>query len=368
MRCLQVDSKEGTVDILQYAYQIRASILLSQTTIVVGNTGFLIFFEDYFNSLNAIKQVKLMQASLADTEIESKEAFDNYLNYVKNYNKIKHPPQHLLVSFKKMEREMIKIVHNWKDDFMKNIEIFGLKDLFSFYEKNVFEPLAYAVGSEREDDIFLPKIKVLTHQSPVNFAQKAVWLMPSQFYSSDIFVQEADTTIQHQNNTAYFIKAFTLPNINLLTATELNSIKNQLNESLIQFNEDVDEWATACYLGNGKNVFETKVLPKLAQVSDIIESNILLQHTNRIHQQQLTHTVYLGEVDKPTFLKWHLQQNVIDDDEYKQTIEAYNNTEAHTVPIMLFVATENLEFYDKNNNEIIEEPKIIAVKKSINVD
>lgn len=368
MKCLQVDSKEGSVDILQYTYQLRTGILLAQTTIIVGNTGFLIFFEAYFNSLSHIRQVKLMDGANQDAAQESKDCVANYLKITKDFAKIKHPPNNHLIAVKKMERTMVLIVNEWKNEVLKNIDLLGLKDLYSFYKKGVFEPLAYALTGETESDVFLPRLKVITHKSPINFSQKVLWLMPSQFYSNSIFTQAAHSTLPLNDDVPYFIKAFTLPNINLLSIAELNSIRNQLSSLLIQFNEAVDEWATACYLNEGKNIFENKVIPLLPEVNEIIENNLLLKHLNNIHQHQSTHTIFLGEVDKTTFLKWHLQQKIIDNDEYENILEENKNSTQHTVPIMLFLNQEHLVFEDEENQKQTEEIEIANVKKYITVD
>ena len=368
MICLQVDAKDGDIHTLMYAYQIRTAILLAKTVNVIGNTGFMIFFEDYFNSLTHIQKVKFLLRSTDASDLETVAYYEDYIKAHKDFAKMKHPPRDLFIAFKRMENTMDKVVDEWKDNLLEGIKNLGLKDLFLLHQKDVFVASTYTIEENRDDDVFKSKGKLITHQIPKDTARKSVWMMPIAFCNNETFGQNLVLDIETENNEPYFIEAFKLPNVNKLSLTEIKSIKNQFAAPLQQFNEAVDNWATQCYEGSGKEIFKHTIAPLLPLVKETIDVNLILQHLSNVDKNTLNHTIYFGEVSPVHILKWHLLQNFITQEEYEDYINQYQLKNPHTVPIMLFSGLNKFDIINKKTEENVEEFEVKSVKKFIDID
>jgi hypothetical protein len=369
MNCLQVDGRDSNISVLGFAYQVRTAILLAKTVNVIGNTGFMIFFEDYFNSLTHIRKIKLMVQASDGSEPEIIDSYEDYIKVHKDFTKIKHPPQSVFIAFKRMESTMEKMANEWKNTMLEGIAAVGLKGIFSFYEKGVFVPSSYSIDDERDDDIFKSKSKLITHQFPKETARKSVWMLPIAFCNFETFEQEiVFNLLPKERGEHYFIEAFNLPNVNQLSIIEIKSIKNQFSSPLQQLNEAIDNWATECYEGNGNEAFKNTIAPLFPIVKEIIDNNLILQHISSVHKNSLNHTIYFGEVSPVHLLKWHLLQNFITQEEYEDYLNQYQSKTPHTVPIMLFSGLNESDFERIKNAEIAEEFEVQSVKKFIDID
>jgi hypothetical protein len=285
---------------------------------------------------------------------------------------IKHLPKNLLIPFKSLENQMNKILMEWGNFYIDIGKEAGFDVLFPLLERDAFDAYTIDEPGGKETFTSINKLDVYKHNKPAKSAFELVWLMPFTFFSEILLPQNCCTVVKDiEPNKPFLVKAFELPNLNILTTQELKSLQKQLPYQITDFQQTVDEWAKECYKGNASKIFTETLEPLFAATSNALDNNDILQHCNNVHFGKARTTVFMGAVSPLDIWTFYCNEGQLTIEE-KQELEAdYSSGSNYFVPIMFFaknadiyqpIVVEDAEVSDK----IIDD--IVSAKKNINVD
>ena len=373
MRCIQFDFAKGLDSPAPDAFGIRIAYLLSDYFNLIGNSTFLITIEEVLKIFTLPQRVKML-LNMPNCEPDFRMIAENFLDFQKQVRSMKHPPNAVFQAGRKLENAIDTIVQEWIEAFKTNLQRDGFTDLIYLtdYEDNSFEihNADHPVGKSQKGH--LCGMEVLNNLQPENAIGNSIWMQSDSFYHANFFETMVATSVDMiEDDMPYFIKAFDVPNLNILNITELKSIRTQLAAGLIPFKTVMDEWATQCYQSGGKDHFIDKVLPSLAKLQEELDNNPILNHLSSIKEGKITISAYLGEVSPLILWKYYHHYKVLTEDEYNTLVNNYDNLPNHTIPILLYMPTMGGFELGEEEAEIVEAEiptSIEAVRKHINID
>ena len=373
MKCIQFDFGKGLERATSDAFGIRIAYLFSDYFNLIGNSTFLITVEEVLKTFTLTQKVKLLY-NMPTFEPDFKMIAENFLDFQKQAKSMKHPPNAVFLAGRKLENAMDAIVQEWVESFKVNLHRDGFTDLLLLADSDEgrfnIHNADHPVG--KSESGHLCGLEVLNNLQPENAVRNSIWMQSDFFYHANFFETTIATSVDMiEDDMPYFIKAFEVPNLNILNITELKSIKTQMALPLAPFKTEMNEWATQCYTSGGKNHFINKVLPYFSQLQEVIDSNPILSHLANIKQGQATISAYLGEVSPLILWKFYHHHKLLSDEEYNKLVCDYDDMPNHTVPILLYMPTTRGFELGEDEKEIIEAEiptTIEAVRKHINID
>ena len=371
MKCIQFDVTKDVEELPANAFGIRIAYLLSDYINLIGNSTYLITLEATLNTFSLAQRVKLLY-DLPNCEDDFKLVAENYFDFTKQVRSMKHPPNNIFLAGRKLEKTIETIVQDWIENFKVNLDKDGFNGLLelSDYINLGIHHADKPVG--KSENGHLCGFEVINNLQPLNAIGNSVWMQSSFFYHADFFETMVATSLDMmEDDMPYFIKAFELPNLNILNTTELKSIKAQIKTDLLPFNTMMDEWALQCYKSGGKNYFIEKIFPSFVQIQETLDNNPILHHLSSIKEGKLSISVYIGEVSPLIHWKFYHHHNMLSDVEYDTLVNNYNELPNHTIPILLYMPTNiGLNLGEEEEESVEEETPttVEAVRKYINID
>jgi len=290
---------------------LRASFLLADETVSAGDGYFTINFEEYYNAKKFSQKAKLVEAHYEKSNDEHAKDISAALEMYRGLQKIKHKPGQLITQLKKLEITIEGIYRDMKAGFLAVMEKSGLAQLKPLTEEEYFSAWYYDIAnSETDDPEHMPASKVMLLSMPEEDRENVVHFLTQEFYNKGFFDSEFVTT-QVLNNKpvaerTYFKHCFTLPNINLLSAVEIKTIRGQLHASSSVFNAKVNEWITLFKNKDGANAsrsfFKKEVLASAGTLQKSIEENELLRHYGNLQNNDVKVELHAGAV--PALMIW----------------------------------------------------------------
>ena len=373
MRSIQLDFPVKDFNGYDFAYKIRAGYLLSDMFSQVGSSTFFITFNFVVKSLNLINKARFIYSSGMCNETEIMDIIESFIDDQKAFRALKHPPNSHFLAFKRMESAFDKLLKEWSLSFRLSLSKHGYDGLMELCCDNHFLISHYDDSSVIENMAIVSPIDLLTNKLTRPNTDNAVWLMPQKFYSEQYFETWVVTKIEEiEVDVPYFIKCFDLPNLNILTSTELSSIKKQITNLITPFKTEVEKLATLCYQSDGNSQFINIVLPTMAGLQATIDKNEIIKHLKSTPAGCISAPIYMGEISPLILWKYYFEMNVLDEPTYEGLIKDYDSVPNYSVPIMLFTSPQDglvlgLNIDLDEESETVD--KIVSSnKKHINID
>ena len=371
MKCIQFDVIKDMEDLPADAFGIRMAYLISDYLNLIGNSTYLITMEATLKTFSLAQRVKLLY-DLPNCEEEFKMIAENYFDFTKQIRSMKHPPNNIFLAGRKLEKIIETTVQDWIENFKVNLDKSGFNGLLELSDYiNFGIHHAHKIVGKSENG-HLCGFEVINNLQPENAIGNSIWMQSSFFYHTDFFETMVATSVDMmEEDMPYFIKAFELPNLNILNATELKSIKAQIATDLLPFSTKMDEWALQCYKSGGTNYFIEKIFPSFVQIQESLDNNPILHHLSSIKEGKTTISVYIGEVSPLIHWKFYHHHNMLSDIEYDTLVNNYNELPNSTIPILLYMPTTiglNLGEEEEKTEEEEIPTTIEAVRKHINID
>ena len=373
MRCIQLDFTTDNFQGYEYAFRIRTGYLLSDMLNLVGYSSHLITISPFIKQLPVEKRAKFMYDTKLCDDGDMLEVLENFLDQQKEFKSMKHPPNNIFLLSKKVENALANIVTEWLVGFDKNLAKHGLAGLLELCLNDSFEinGIEADLGIEREN-YYLAK-NLLNNKIVGHNINNSIWLMPEVFYHENYFETLVATNIEDiEEDMPYLIKCFDMPNLNILSVKEMESLKKMFNLVLTSFKTETQEWANQCYQSNGKKHFIEHVLPTMPSIKEAIEASEIINHLKSIPAGQLCASVYMGEISPLILWNYYHFNKLLSEDDYNELVEGYDSLPNYTVPIMLFFSPGNelklLKNEETESLEVAEPTEVATVRKYINID
>gem|GEM_PF-1139663 len=371
MKCIQFDFARGLEGSAPCAFGIRIAYLLSDCFNLVGNSTFLITVEEVLKTFTLPQRIKMLY-NFPTCEPEFMLLADTYFDFQKQMRQMKHPPNAVFLAAKKMESVLDNVVQEWVENFKVNLHRDGFTDMIHLADDDTFDihNADHPVGESERGH--LCGFEVLNNQQPLNAIGNSIWMQSEDIYHSNFFETNVATTVETiEDDMPYFIHAFQMPNINLISISELKSVKTQIETHIATFKKEANEWASLCYKGGGKDYFIEKVLPTFTSLQQAIDNDPILIHLSSIKEGKVTISAYLGEISPLILWKYYHQNKTLTDIEYNTLVVNYDDLPNYTIPILLYTPTMGGFNLGEDDKEILVEDIITdidAVKKHINID
>jgi len=214
-------------------------------------------------------------------------------------------------------------------------------------------------------------MEILSNKVPLRAIDKPIWLLAESFYHEDLFKKGCIKSVNKiEVDEPFLIECLRIPDLNLLTLTELKILKEQLDIQIEDFRIEAAQWALQCYKeGSGITHFKTKLMPLIATVQKAIDDNpILNQWANEVVNQPAT-TIYFGEVNPELLWKYHKTHLTINEEMLAEMLEEYAHKDKYTIPVMVFAYnTDSLKLQTESIIDIENRAAVFAVKKNIKID
>jgi hypothetical protein len=340
---------------------------------VAGASTFYITYSFIVKSLASLNKARFIYGSRMCNDEDVTEIIETFFQDHKEFKSIKHPPTQYFQAYKKMEKEMEKVLDAWSETFKARLAYHGYNGLLELIDDDYFVISHCDNLSVIENMKNLSVPDLLTNVITIPNTNNAVFLMPEKFYHENYFETLVAETIEEiEPDVPYFIKCFDLPNLNMLLSKELISVRKHLAELIEPFKTEVENWATACYQSNGNELFINKVLPTMASLQKSIDENPIIIHLKSTPAGSVSAPIYMGEVSPLILWKYYLEMKLLKEDEYNKLVEAYNSLPNYTIPVMLFTAPNVglslLLNSDVKETDVDEEVVITASKKYLDID
>ena len=367
MRSLQVDFVDGDFVNPAYALQINVSYILSDITILLGHTIFLMYYESQFKKLSMIKKAEMVyQFQIA--EPEAKEAFENFFEQQRQKRSLKHLPNNLFVLSKRMERDMEKILKDWIDNLCSCLKNDGFFAFSRNFDKGILVNYFFKSTGLKQHDLVLDDKQLFSNELANPSLSNLIWLLAEGFYSYLYFGEGAVTSIEAiEVGKPYLIKCLKVPNINLLTGDELLLVRAAIAKHTASFRAATDEWSKQCYTAkNGIITFKEKVMPLMETVQQAIDNDPILRQWSNVDSVKNTSAIYFGEVTPQMLWEYYKVNRLLSEEIYKQLLDEYATKENYTIPVMVFAYHLDsliLKTLPKENEE--QQEWVASVKKYV---
>lgn len=373
MRCIQLDFTSDSFQGYEYAYRIRTGYLLSNMLNIVGYCTHLITISPFIKQLPVAKRAKFMYDTKLCEDEDVQGILENFLDQQKEFKSMKHPPNNIFLLSKKLENALANVVSEWLVGFDKNLTKHGLTGLLDLCVNDSFEisDLETTTGIESENSYLT--IKLLNNKSDEENINNSVWLMPELFYHENYFETLVATNIDEiEEDMPYLIKCFDMPNLNILSVKEMESLKKMFNLVLASFKEETQEWANRCYQSNGKKHFIDHVFPTMPSIKETIDASEIINHLKNIPAGQLSASICMGEISPLILWKYYYLNKLLSEEDYNELVGEYDSLPNYTIPIMVFFSPGNelklLKNEETESLEVVEPTEVTTVRKYINID
>jgi hypothetical protein len=359
------------------SFSLRVSYLLADYVASAGNSSQDIWFDDVFKGADPISQLMVIETFYKNTNEPMAEA-GQFKDILKKLAKVKHPnPQQIMIR-KNLEKKVEALFKAVVAEMRTVTELTGLMELeplldgktFGLYPMNGRDP-------EDEGQARIAASKLLTFQLPDPEQGPEFFFLSAEFMLAE-FTGKGTVYYAHEPEAAHtencwMHKCFTLPNINLLKAVELQAVRQQLTMPGAEFRKQCDNWMKGDEGRSGEESiaqFRKNILPHVASLQAAILQNEVLRHCSSIQNHEAKIDLYMGEVPLPILWNYFEHYKVIQEPTRKKLNELLENDKGlnRRIPVM-HLSSANAKQADENTAAAREEvPEVKPVKKSISVD
>ncbi len=364
MKLIVFNFNNSKLDLKMEAFTLKAGYLLGDEVYTAGSTGYDMYAKKYLSDLPVSREISLLE-SRYQSDPETLEIILDIKRSMKASGKVKYKEPDFLAAQKKTERA----VHNfWMialDEYEAVMKSFGFAELKELSEEGVLgyypveaEPEITYPGKMRASDLLqrlLPDIQ--------EDEEPEIFFLGPEFFSDDyarpeIFTAQ-DAPVTDVSNM-YLNTCFTLPNISILSAAELQTVRRQLQEAGTAFRSNTDEWIDMCYFNDdvaGRAAFfNNEVLPAAATLQQSINSNDLLKFCSRMQKDAVKMNVRMGEIPVWQLWEYYKHYDVIKDETWSklQNLKDGDSFNGQRWPVMMLGLPEELNYCRREDTPAVE--------------
>ena len=277
---------------------LHCSYLLLNKTIAMGSTRqyyhlFLKKSEHFSEKLKFLESIYKGHEGFED----AKKAIKAY----KDFKKFKHPPAFLIIAHKKLQKAIEAEYENQTGSFVQTFDELRLISIDELAPHGCFDWFHLD-----DEQLHLPneKQKHVSAQDmlqllPGHFAaERFLFVLPGNLFLKSGAFEETyryDTALPpSMENISFLHTCFELPNVLLLSLSELHTVKMQLQASFDLFDKAMDQWLQLCNQNDAASstvdFFRLEVLPAAQSFQTALNNNsILNQHSRAGNDKQKIH-------------------------------------------------------------------------------
>ncbi|HLG33466.1 MAG TPA: hypothetical protein VI757_01185 [Bacteroidia bacterium] len=290
------------------ALALKVGFLLSDCVNSVGTAYCDIYFEHYSEKKNTMEKVEFIEMFITKhPELEKDFSAADYKYAIKGLKQRGHMSQQDIVMKKRLDSAVNGMYETVKEIFSKQLLSDGLIQLKPISEKKEMGIFAVSLSEEEKDtEEYVPMSRVLMQKLP-GAESPELFILPFEFFIPSFFrPDDIVSGAEHSDalsKSGYLQKCFEFPNINMLSATELEAIRAQLKPPGEAFRKQMDEWNLLSQktsdAAETNRYFIEYILPAAHALFEAIERNELLRHLSRLQNDEVKTSVMVGELSLP---------------------------------------------------------------------
>ena len=371
MKSIQFSFNSKVTTNKQFGYELRAGYILSNVFNTVGITTAMMMFPELWKRMSFETKLKFVEKNTRDNE-NSVKFYGIFRDIQKRNKSIKHLSGDLLRKYKVIENTVSKALEDYGNAFIALGKDAGINIMTPLWERGLFNAWTIDDSENSKSINSKDKLNVLNHTEPVNANFESVWLMSYDFFKTMLNPKNCCTVVEGiAPNRSFLIKAFELPDLNILSQQELEALNHQLPLQIGGFLETVDDWAKECYKGDATTLFLEALQPMFEVTNNLLSNNDILDHCNSVHFGKKRTHVFMGAISQIEIWNFYCNEGVISEEEKQELEEEYKNNKPYLVPVMLFGSNEDLyapvEVGEEEDVEVSIED-VVSAKKFISLD
>ena len=387
MEAIVYNHTQTKIPLLMESLCLRTAYILCDYATLAGSSYTVLLFDRIYNPKRLEDKIEMVDQYTKSEGEEFLGEMNEVRRMLKLFNKVKHHSAEGISKKKQFEKSVDQMFNVIKAERLRELQKTGLPQLQPLYDKGEFGLFPVDIithESDQGDDI--PASELLQLNLPEENYSPPLFFLSTDFFLEDFIdpwtVVEARDSRASKPENIYIEHCFSVPNLNLLTSTELETIHTQLAPAAAPFWKKMDEWITLSHdeasAAETRNFFIKEVRPTIAPLLAAIAENELLQHCSKLQDDRVIVEVFLGELPVEAIWKYYRYFGVMTDETWQKLMDAKENDPSLSGrwPVMLLriPAIDNIETAEGKEVEDIvdEEPNreetVLPVKKSINID
>jgi hypothetical protein len=370
MKTLIIGFVDDSVNPIFKGITIRIAHLLGEQLRMAGNLSFYAGMEEYMRNISIEQKMKFIEEHEKDNP-KALELHQHYKILQKLYRKDKGRDKELIVLKKQIER-IINDIYNVKlDEMMDLVKSSGLTDLktieaVSTYREYYVSHRAPEINEEechRLSDILQLKLDEEEDQNPVFIALTDVFFSP-EFAA----VNDEMPAINAFSEQGFLQELFNYPNYNILSITDLNTIRYAVTDTLTDFQQAVNEFAGLTTRPNEAfDYLQTNIVEKATLLAESMEKTVVIANYKKlISTNQYFGKLYLGMI--PRFLVFKYFKYIkASQEETTAVLEQLPDDDVKQL-IPVFITSFNGNNLMAKEEADAVKPELIPLKKSLTID
>jgi hypothetical protein len=357
---------------------LRIAYMLCENMASAGDSYNAIFYEHYEERQKTESKINFIDNHFKSTNEKTEWNSALIKLRLKNFSKLKHPSPAEIVAKKKVDKYIRDMYAYATAGVRAALFTSGLMQLQKLFENHdELRCICTTLEApEKESEDFVPYSKILKRKVEATDGSD-LFFLPSEFFDVEFFNQwsigESAGSKEARKGNGYVQHCFSLPNLNLLSVTELEHLHDEIKKVAGPFWQKTNEWMKMVYEGKDASVttklMEKEIMPATASMLHLLAENEILVNASRLQNDELVIDMYLGEVSVEIIWNYYKHTKVIGDETWQKLLEAKDDDEfkSRRWPFMA-MRVSNASLMEINQEEKTEEFKIAPVKKYISID
>ena len=275
-------------DIHAYSYGIKLSYLLSDEVLVFGDIQYMINYIQLLNKYSLDDKVRVLHEDLKVKSPDLLFVTEIYLSTLKAYNKEKNHSPASIKNFVGIKYSIAGIIKDFVDGRAADVKRLGFSELNGLLEKGIMA--CYCIQEDERSNFHKKKeIILFSDLISLTIADKAkdtnILYLNDALYKQEIVKDYVFTNPLADNATdtshSYLYPVAELPDLQLLSETELKTIRQQLKEANKDSRQLIDQWLVLCNTSDNKSeaslFFKHNVIPAIPAFSNTFHTHPLLR-------------------------------------------------------------------------------------------
>ncbi|MFN8284633.1 MAG: hypothetical protein U0U67_15530 [Chitinophagales bacterium] len=389
MNAIVFNTLKSKIPPITESIAFRAAYIFSMHATTAGDSGScMINFEEMLKRFTIDSKAKTLINTYAVSDPEASGIFTKLRADLKRMNAVKHKNNKLIIAIKHGE----KIINSQYDYYVEHtitqarnlgfIQLKPLSDKKQLYYLPVMtekqegsnNPDSYDCSTilkcafeQIEDD----DIKNNTDDIETESEEPFLFFVTPEFFDyTDKTKQPVNSNhIDAANNDAIVMELFfSLPNINCLSALELEAVRASFADLQKEWYDTNIEWIKLCVNGSPDilNFFIEKIMPLKDAIQVKLDANDTIRNIKKINNNNAYVKVYAGLIPVKKLYDFYFTENVVQQETMDIVNEYLNSTgkENYRVPFMAI----NSNLMDTKIMDEIKEDTVVSVKKYLDID
>lgn len=370
----------------------RAAYIFSKNATIAGDSGTcLINFEQSLKRMAFDYKVKMLINAYTVVEPEFAEKFVQVKSDLKKLTSIKHKNSQVIVLIKQYEKIVNTQYDIYVEDMIKQTNKSGFAALKPLSDKRqlYYLPVSTSKLEETNDPnvyncsailkyIFEEPEEKKTAENKTDVIKEKededesfLFFFTPEFFdytakrSGFVNIDHITTEDKDAVVSEHF---FSLPNINLFSALELESVRASLTDVQDEWHDVNSEWIRMSKDGSPGilNFFKEKIIPLKEAIQAKIDANDIIQNANRNNKKGAFVKIYMGLVPIKTVYDFYFTENVVK----QETMDILNDylktsgKENYRVPFMAIKS----ELFQSDAAGETQVETVVSVKKYLDID